>query len=434
MIIKLLPVKPGPELTVWIGRMKNSRLPVRLLILQLSVKLYEWRKLPILTTQFRANAVLQSGVPVKIWGSTQKYGESGGAAEGKVEVKFEFGDIKKTIPITPGMAEWSVTIPAQEVTTEPRTLKARFYIDGELAHERICPGVIVGDVWYVAAPSSFAEPKSKKKKKKKGEEVKPAPLGIVRMITNHSKKSTHHAPSRYSIAVSRTPAPGNRFASFWKPASGLAAEIGNAIHAKTKKPVGIIFMQTKPGKGAGEPELKSWIRYDYLNQAPSLMEDYKELAGRFVGTEYYKKNAMDYIERWKSYWTEEIPTLMKTKKNPEGVTWGSYPTFGGKTESKATLTHNCMVECFESAALKGIIFLTYPEAAKDGEFFGEQMSALANCFQERFTGAPVFIYTKPSKELAPKLTDPSGIKGKNIAVEIEDWKDVSKVIEKAVEQ
>lgn len=400
-------------------------------------KLYEWRKLPIFTTQFRENAVLQEGVPVKIWGSTQKYGESGGTAEGKVEVKFEFGDIKETVPVKPGMAEWSITIPPQTATAEPRTLKAQFYIDGELAHERICSGVIVGDVWYVAAPSSFAEPKKKKAKNKKtrkdGDSLEKSP-GLVRMIANQSKRSTHKSPSRYSVCVSRTPK--NRFASYWKNASGLAAEIGNAIHAKTKKPVGIIFMQTKTNKNTGEPDLKSWIRYNYLDQAPSLEDDYKEIAGKFVGTEYYKKNAQNYIATWKSYWTEDIPTLMKTKKNAEGVTWGSYPTFGGKTETQATLTHNCMVECFESAAVKGVIFLSYPKIVENdkGENFGEQMSALANCFQESFTGNPVFIYTLPSKTLAPKIIAPKGIKGKSEVVEINDWKDTSGVIEKALSQ
>lgn len=394
-------------------------------------KLYEWRKLPILSTQFRENAVLQAGQPITFWGSTQKYGESGGFPEGKAVIHFEFGDIKKTIPVTEGMSEWEVTIPPQEATTEPRTIKASMTIDGELAHERICPGVIFGDVWYVAAPSIFSE--TKKKKKKKGEVEKPKPLGVVRMIANQSKRSTHHSPSRYSVCVSRTPK--NRFASYWKNASGLAAEIGNAIHAKTNKPVGIIFMQTKGGKHSGDPELKSWIRYDYLEQAPSLKKDYQEIAGQFVGTEYYKKNAMSYIESWKTYWNETIPTLMKTKKNPEGETWGRYPSFGGKIESKATETHNCMAESFEKAALKGVIFLSYPETVKDdkGKFFGEQMSALANCFQERFTGNPVFIYTLPSKTLAPDITAPKGIKGKSVAVEINDWKDIPKVI-KAVDE
>lgn len=91
-----------------------------------------------------------------------------------------------------------------------------------------------------------------------------------------------------------------------------------------------------------------------------------------------------------------------------------------------------MVCSFTPASLKGIIFLTGEQmvAADEGAHFGEQMSALANCWKEKFACEdPQFIYAIPSKTLAPKITAPTGIKGKATAVEISDWSEIAKVIE-----
>ena len=65
-------------------------------------KIYEYRKMPLLSVQFRDHAVLQADKPVTIWGSTRNYGEwQPGPEEGDCKVHFEFGDIKKTIDVTP---------------------------------------------------------------------------------------------------------------------------------------------------------------------------------------------------------------------------------------------------------------------------------------------------------------------------------------------
>ena len=64
-----------------------------------------------------------------------------------------FAGIEKTIPVTPGMKEWSITLPPMKASAEPKTLKVSMTIDGKLAHERIAEGIVFGDVWYVAAPT-----------------------------------------------------------------------------------------------------------------------------------------------------------------------------------------------------------------------------------------------------------------------------------------
>jgi len=103
--------------------------------------------------------------------------------------------------------------------------------------------------------------------------------------------------------------------------------------------------------------------------------------------------------------------------------------------SDAAQTYNVLVHSFTPGSVKGIIFLASPEMfTKDqGANYGQQLSALANCWKDRFGGEdPYFIYTIPNKALAPKTTQPKKIKGKSAAIEIGDWSEITKVIEAAV--
>ncbi len=396
-------------------------------------KLAEWRKMPLLSTQFRDNAVLQAGVPVTIWGSAiHDYGYE---AKGKAVIKFSFTGIEKTIPVADGPSivtlgpgqsrfasgkEWRVTLPPMEASTEPNTLKVTFLIDGEVAHERVCKNIVVGDVWYVAAPQmKLALPA-----------VKPSG-GVVRVMKRRAKRSSSPKPSRYSVCVSRTPK--NRYACTWDDAgSDLAGAIGHRIAAKTGKPVGIIFMQNAVPKGGANPELKRWIAADCLEQAPSLMEDYEDLAAVLPGNPYYDANARRYVAAWKQYWGEYIPRMMATKAVPDGAAWGGYPTLASDVTSVAAQTYNVLVHSFTPGSFKGIVFLASPEMfTKDqGANYGEQLSALANCWKAKFGREDTnFIYTMPSRELASKVAKPTRIKGRSTAVEIGDWSEVANLIE-----
>jgi hypothetical protein len=371
-------------------------------------KLAEYRKMPLLSSQFVHGAVLQAGQPLTIWGSAVH--DWGYEAKGKAEIRFRFAGIEKTIPVTPGMREWQVTLPPQEASAEPKTLRVTFTIDGELAHERICTNIVLGDVWYVAAPDG----KLDQPVVKSGQ--------VVRMMTRNSKRDRFHHPSRFSVSVSTTPE--NRFASTWEEAGGFAAALGHRLAAKTGKPVGIIFMQSAGGKGGEDPELKGWIAAECLDGAPSLMSDYEVLAAMRPGNKYFEANGRRYLDAWKRYWGEYIPALIRTKAVPDGVAWGSFPTPGGSIKSDAAQVYNVMVCSFTPASLKGIVFLTGKQmvAADEGARFGEQMSVLANCWKAKFGGPdPQFIYTIPGKTLAPKITPPTGIKGRSTPVEITDW-------------
>jgi len=366
--------------------------------------LYKYRKMPLLSVQFRDNAVLQADKPVTIWGSTRNYGErQGEPEEGDCRVHFEFGHIKKTIEVSPEMEEWTVTLPPMEAGPKPHTLKVGFTIDGELVHERVANGIVFGDVWYVAAPAGkFEVP-----------EVKPSGQ-IVRMMQNESKRDRKRNPSRFSVCVSRTPK--NRYASCWKDASGLAAAIGNGISARTGRPVGIIYMQTKK-----PAPIKNWIAPHFLKDAPSLMEDYRTVGSQYSDNPYYLANIRRYIADWNWYWREHVPEMMATKAAPDGSSWGRIPSPEPQVgDSTATFTYNVYVHCFTPASLSGIVVLSSESmvAEDQGANFGPEMSALANCFKTRFThgqdGEDIpFISTVPTKTLAPKLTLPKGIKGKS---------------------
>jgi len=370
----------------------------------------EYRKMPLLSTQFRDNAVFQAGMPVTIWGSAIH--NWGYEAEGKAVIKFSFAGTDKTITVVPGMREWQVRVPPMKASAEPKTLKVTFTIDGEVAHERVCTNVVIGDVFYVAAPSVNLKLPA----------VKPSG-GIVRMMKRQAKRSAFSRPSRYSVCVSTTPK--NRFASKWMDAGGLAGAIGHSIAAKTGKPVGIVFMQNGIPRGGSNPVLKSWIAPEYLNRAPSLMEDYKSIGALYPGNPYYDANVRRYIGDWKKYWGEYIPEMMATRRVPDGVAWGSCPSLSGSVgKSEATQAYNVMVHSFTPASFKGIIFLCSEKMFEgdQGANYGPELSALANCWKGKFgCEDPHFFYTIPNKVLAPKVTKPTKIKGKSTACEIGHW-------------
>lgn len=377
-------------------------------------KLNEYRRMPLLSTQFRDNAILQAGKPVTIWGAAIH--PWGYEATGKAVIHFSFDGTEKTIPVTPGMKEWQVTLPALKASAEPKTLKVTFTIDGELAHERIAEGIVIGEVWYVAAPSvKWSLPA--------------APSGggpIVRMLQRQAKRSSHSRPSRYSVCVSTTPK--NRFASYWKDATGLAAVLGKRLAAQSGNPVGIIFMQSS----GSNPELKSWIAPDFLNQAPSLMADYKVVGAQYPGNPYYNAAIRRHITDWQAYWGTFIPEMMTTKAVPDGKPWGSYPSIVPGGESTATTVYNVMVHSFTPASLKGVIFLSSDGmvAQDEGANFGAELSAVANCFKTKFGGDDIpFIYTAPSKALASKISTAAGIEGGSTAVEISDWSEIGTLID-----
>jgi sialate O-acetylesterase len=388
-------------------------------------KLSEYRKMPLLSTQFRDGAVLQADKPVTVWGSVRNYGEWQPEPEaGDCVVHFEFGDLHKTIPVTPEMTEWQVTLPARAATTTPSTLRVSFTIDGELAHAREVRNIVFGDVYYVAANSQLPAPAF-------------TPSGqIVRMMRNHSKRSENKSPSRFSVCVSRTPNSesepnANRFAARWQDAEGVAGAIGHRIAARSGRPVGIIYMQRKsPG------QLRHWIAPAFLNQAPSLLEDYKTVGARYPGNPYYSLNIQaftrQYIAEWKTYWGSYIPQMQASKAVPDASAWGSYPklqTAAG--DSTATHTYNVMVHSFTPMALKGVIMLTSGEMVTEdaGANFGPEMTALANGWKHLFGDKNVdFIYTQPSPALAPKISALNPIEGGSKAIEITDWADLASLI------
>ncbi|MCE9519066.1 MAG: hypothetical protein K8R87_05895 [Verrucomicrobia bacterium] len=387
----------------------------------------EYRKMPLLSTQFVNNAVLQAGVPVTIWGSAIH--DWGYEAKGKAEIKFSFAGIEKTIPVTPGMKEWQVTVPPMAASAEPKTLKVVFTINGEVAHQRVCENIVIGDVWYVASPYLNAPPGDKA-----------TDSSVVRVMTRKSKRASDPRPSRFSISVST--APDNRFASVWEDAKGdLAGMLGRKLAAKTGKPVGIIFMQSAGGKDGEDPPLKSWISADALNQAPSLMEDYKNVMANFPGNPYYDANVQRYLADWKKYWSDYIPAMIATKKVPDGAAWGTFPTLADAyKKSEASQSYNIMVHSFTPASFKGIIFLGSQKMveADQGASYGAELTVLANNWKDKFGGAdPLFFYTLPSKTLAPKISPPAGIKGRSTALEIDHWltsEQISRLIDSVVAQ
>jgi hypothetical protein len=365
-------------------------------------KQYEYRKMPLVSAQFRDNAVFQADMPVTFWGSALH--NEGYEAKGKAEIKFSFAGIEQTIPVTPGLKEWQVTVPPMPASAEPKSLKVTFTIDGEFVHERTATNIVIGDVWYVAAPVGVGVGKDGN--------------GAVRVMTRKAQGFTSDRPRRFSVCIS-TSAIDNRFDSVWRSAGGgLAGMLGERIHAKTGKPVGIIYMD------GDAPELKSWIATDDLRQSPSLMDDYSQFQTLRPGNPQYAANARKYVAEWRKYWSEYVPAMIAGKRVPDGVPWGTYPTFAGSVATDASQAFNVLVHSFWPGSFKGILFVSGEALFKkdQGANFGEQFTVLANSWKRKFACPdPTFIYTIPSSTLAPKITKPQAIQGRSVAVEINGW-------------
>lgn len=366
----------------------------------------DYRKMPLLSSQFRDNAILQADMPLAIFGSAVVWPGYPPDYEGKAEIRFDFAGVQQVIPVTKDMQEWSVTVPPMPASKEPKTLRVSFHIDGELIHERVCKNILIGDVWYVASPV-----------------VKnPAPFAIeksgqtVRVMTRKAKRASAPQPARFSVSTSYDP--NTRFSSLWEEAADdFAAAIGHRLAKKSGRPTGIIHMT-----GEDVP-LASWIPFDGLKNAPSLKADYENLAQLQPGNAIYDANVRRYIGAWKSYWSDFIPRMIATRAVPNGEPWGTFPQLAGEVTSKASQTHNVCAASFIPGSFKGIIFLPAPAsvATDQGLHFGSEMSALANSFITGMGGKATFIHTIPAKQLAPQVTAPSDIKGDHRSIEIPDW-------------
>ncbi len=367
-------------------------------------KEYEYRKMPLVSAQFRDNAVFQADMPVTFWGSAINTFGDGNEVTGKAEIKFSFADIEKIIPVTPGMEEWQVIVPPMKASAEPKTLKVTFTIDGEFVHERTATNIVIGDVWYVAAPVGVGVGKDGN--------------GPVRVMTRKSQGFTSASPRRFSVCSSTTSI-NNRFDSVWRDAAGgLAGLLGERIHAKTGKPVGIIYMD------GDASALKLWIAADDLRLSPSLMDDCNQLEALKPGNPQYAANGRKYIAEWKKYWSDYVPQLIAGKRVPDGIAWGTYPTLASSAATEASQAFNVLVHSFWPGSFKGVLFLSGEALFKtdQGVKFGEQMAVLANSWKAKFgCPDPVFIYTIPSQALAPKITPPKDIQGRSTSVEISSW-------------
>jgi hypothetical protein len=114
----------------------------------------------------------------------------------------------------------------------------------------------------------------------------------------------------------------------------------------------------------------------------------------------------------------KMPQMMATKRLPESP---GYPNLTGAVTTDASQGYNVRMQCFWPASVKGIVFLPCKAVVEKDQSanFGEQLSALADDWKEQFGGpAPIFFYTMPSTTLAPKITKPQAIHGRNAVVEI----------------
>lgn len=364
--------------------------------------------LPLLSPQFRNGAVIQAGVPTRLYG----------AALPNSVVKVTFAGLEKTIQVGPHESEWEATFDALEASDKPLTIYASCTIDGKLAHERTITNVLIGDVWYVSINQAamFHHP---------GYPNYLIPDGPVRMFQSRTKKATNPMPDRFKLTESGFIA--SRFYAVWEPPVGIARILGERIHAITGKPVGVIVMNTQM-----PVPIKSMVGFEWLDQIPEWKNDRAQLYNRYVqDPSAYSTNTTKYIDDWKAYWKriEQDPSFA-TSNESAGI-----PVYAGAAEvdTQATMVYNLNVVPYGPANFKGVISLTPPSYMGDdhGATFGKELSTMANCWKDTFARGkqvidPHFVYTLPTKELAPNITVPKDIKGASTAVEVSTWTPINK--------
>jgi hypothetical protein len=184
-------------------------------------------------------------------------------------------------------------------------------------------------------------------------------------------------------------------------------------------------MQGATDKDTFDHELKSWISAQALNQAPSLQADYKSVIAAYPGNPYNDEKIRRFVADLRLYWTNYITEMISTKRVPDGKPWGVIPELKGDLlNSDASQCFNVMVCSFTPASLKGILFISCRKMfeADQGANFAAEMSVLANDWKTRFGSQETpFFYTIPGKELAPKVTRPEAISGKNAGYEMTQW-------------
>jgi len=365
----------------------------------------EYRRLWLLSPQFANNAVIQAGVPTRLYGK----------AIPKSVVQIDFAGFSKTLTMGDEQDEWEVTVPALEASAEPKQLHVTCTLNGELAHERKLANIVVGDVWYVAACDFKVQrgpgvPKSGPAPVEAWEGENPQ----LRMLTSGGRRA-EAMPMRFKMNASGNPT--SRFFTRWAPTTGLTKALAEKIHAKTGKPVGVIVLD--PGGGT----IKDWTGYESLSQVKAWRSDVEQLYPRYApDADAYISNGREYIKRWQDYW--------KSVKNDPDFATGAMAQFPGatKVETKATTIYNQSICGFSPGNFKAILCVTGKDfvAEDEGAGFDEQFPVMANCWKETFARGkevidPHFIYAMPGKELAPKITAPKGINGKSTAYPAKEW-------------
>ena len=370
-------------------------------------------------SQYRDDCVIQAGVPTPFWGA---------ASEGSV-IKLSFAGIEKTVTVGPGQGEWQIVIPPLPASDEPKTLKLTCERDGQLYAVTEVPDIVVGDVWYVSVGDfEFTAPLETKDKN-------------VRMFAPRAAKRSNPMPFRYKLEI---PPKGTRQYAIWRSAKDLSEKspedvlaniLGARIRAKTGKPVGIVIMDAKNPKEGPAVQIKSWIGFEWLKQAPSLMADYKALTPSYhPDPRSFSERARKNISEWTAFWKTVPPAILAAKRFEAGAASIALPAFppANTVTTPATQTYNMLIAAFNPANFKGAICLT-PEsffADDQGANFASEFSVMANCWKESFAPRqgsgqggedPCFFYTIPGKTLAPKITRPEQIKGKSTACEIGHW-------------
>jgi len=395
---------------------------------------HDYRRLSLLSTQFRSNGLLQADAPITFFGE---------APPGSV-VKLSYAGKEATIemPKLPEGEErniwsnlrWEYVAPALPVSTKPMTIKATCTIDGELACERIAENVLVGDLWFVMMPRcEFSLPEEATKKLA----ASLANEKNLRILTPYCKRRVYPQPHKYRWATSGTT--NSRFYALWRtpnelqvgtdgrpnPRDVFAAVLGKKLFDKAGRPVGLILVDTWDE----ELQMNSWIGFKDLAKVPALASDYKDLQKLYADTPIYQAAVQKYLADLDAFRKGVPVQVRKTGRLPGEDTTIGYPSLKFETTSQATQTYNFAIPSFSQCNAKGVLFLT-PQSfftEDQGASFAQQFTVIADGIKKGLADKDMeFVYTMPDKSLSSKIKQPTKITGKSTAFPFKRWWYVNK--------
>lgn len=300
-----------------------------------------------LPTFFAENAVLQRDKPLPVWGW---------ADAGEV-VSVSLGAAKASAT-TGADGRWMVTLAAQPVSKEPRTLT----VTGRNSLE--IKNVLLGDVWLCSGQSNMDMALGGCDA---GEAIKEANFPLIRHFRteyNFASAPANDVKGRWSVC-----SPGSA-AGF----SGVGFYFARRIHAETGVPIGLLT------NAVGGTNIELWISQETLLGTPALSSYAKQMRESLADYQTQLAASLVPMEKWIA---ASRDALKDSRDVPMPPRFPDYP-FGEKMHRPRCVTlFNGHIAPLAPMAMRGVLWYQGENNA-DGTLYVEKKAAMLGEWRRLF--------------------------------------------------